>query len=173
MFFASIIVAVFGLATLGRSHMKMSTPTPYGKSSLDTDPLSFNGSDFPCKQRTGVYDIEGATNTMPLGSVQPLEFIGIIVHGGGSCQVSITYDLQPTNLSVFKVIHSIEGGCRAKDTQGNLDSGTATSPDPFTYSFTVPPSLPTGNATVAWTWFNKEGNREMYMVRIKLPLAPF
>jgi hypothetical protein len=92
MFFASIIVAVFGLATLGRSHMKMSTPTPYGKSSLDTDPLSFNGSDFPCKQRTGVYDIEGATNTMPLGSVQPLEFIGIIVHGGGSCQVSITYD---------------------------------------------------------------------------------
>jgi hypothetical protein len=94
MFFASIIVAVFGLATLGRSHMKMSTPTPYGKSSLDTDPLSFNGSDFPCKQRTGVYDIEGATNTMPLGSVQPLEFIGIIVHGGGSCQVSITYDLQ-------------------------------------------------------------------------------
>jgi len=35
-----------------------------------------------------------------------------------------------------------------------------------TYSFTIPTSLPTGTATIAWTWFNKVGNREMYMVRI-------
>jgi hypothetical protein len=173
MFFASIILAVFRLATLGRSHMLMSTPVPYGKSSLDNSPLQDDGSDFPCKNRTGVYDPEGANNIMPLGSVQPLEFIGSAVHGGGSCQISITYDLQPTNVSVFKVIHSIEGGCPAKNTSGNLDSGSATSPDPYTYSFTVPPSLPTGNATIAWTWFNKGGDREMYMVLIKLPLAPF
>jgi hypothetical protein len=175
MLFTSIIVAVFGLTALGRSHMKMSNPVPFGKSSLDTSPLADDGSDFPCKNRTGVYDPEGANNIMPLGSVQPLEFIGIAVHAGGSCQVSITYDLQPTNLSVFKVIHSIEGGCPAQNTTGNLDSegGTATSPDPFTYSFMVPSSIPTGNATIAWTWFNKDGNREMYMVRIKPPLAPF
>jgi hypothetical protein len=120
MYFASIIVTVFGLAALGRSHMMMSSPVPVGKSSLDTSPLAGDGT---CKNRTGVYDPEGANNIRPLGSIQLLEFIGIAVHGGGSCQVSITYDLQLTNLSVFKVIHSIEGGFPAKNTSGNLDSG--------------------------------------------------
>ena len=140
----------------------MSTPVPYGKSTLNNSPLAGDGSDFPCKQRTGVYDAEGASNTMALGSSQPLAFIGSATHGGGSCQVSITYDKNPTQSSTFKVIHSIEGGCPIKGVAGNTgDSADAVDPD--TYSFTVPTSLPTGTATLAWTWFNKVGNREMYM----------
>jgi len=99
---------------------------------------------------------------MALGSSQPLAFTGSATHGGGSCQISITYDQAPTKNSVFKVIHSIEGGCPIKGQAGNTgDSADAVDPD--TYSFTIPTSLPTGTATLAWTWFNKVGNREMYM----------
>ncbi|KUJ06746.1 uncharacterized protein LY89DRAFT_536991, partial [Mollisia scopiformis] len=155
-------LAVLGLATLGRSHMIMNTPVPYGKSTLNNSPLAADGSDFPCKQRTGVYDAEGASNSMALGSSQSLAFTGSATHGGGSCQVSITYDQAPTTSSTWKVIHSIEGGCPIKGVAGN-NGDSASAVDPDTYSFTIPTSLPTGTATLAWTWFNKIGNREMYM----------
>lgn len=162
MSFTTILGAVLGLASVSSAHMIMATPVPYGKSTLNNSPLSASGSDFPCKQRPGVYDAEGASNTMALGSSQPLSFIGSATHGGGSCQVSITYDQNPTNSSTFKVIHSIEGGCPIKGVAGNTGN-SADAVDPDTYSFTVPTSLPTGTATLAWTWFNKVGNREMYM----------
>ena len=142
--------------------MIMNTPVPYGKSTLNNSPLLADGSDFPCKQRTGVYEAEGASNAYPLGSTQKLAFTGSATHGGGSCQVSITYDKAPTKDSVWKVIHSIEGGCPIQGVAGNNgDNAAAVNPD--TYSFTVPTTLPTGEATLAWTWFNKIGNREMYM----------
>jgi hypothetical protein len=162
MFSSSTVLAVFGLATLGAAHMKLVTPKPFGESTLDNSPLAADGSDFPCKQRSGVYSAEGASNTMPLGSTQTVSFVGSAVHGGGSCQFSVTYDEAPTASSKFKVIHSVEGGCPRKGVTGN-DDGDATAVDPDTYSFTVPTTLPTGTATFAWTWFNKVGNREMYM----------
>ncbi|KAL5316141.1 hypothetical protein ACEPPN_017019 [Leptodophora sp. 'Broadleaf-Isolate-01'] len=159
---SSTTLAVFGLAALGSSHMIMNSPTPFGKSSLNNSPLDASGSDFPCKQRTGVYDAEGASNTWPLGSTQSLAFTGSATHGGGSCQVSISYDKAPTASSTWKVIHSIEGGCPIKGVAGNNgDNANAVNPD--TYPFTVPTDLPTGTAVMAWTWFNKIGNREMYM----------
>lgn len=160
--FTSTALAVFGLVTLARAHMEMVSPVPYGKSTLNNSPLVADGSDFPCKQRTGVYAAEGASNTMALGSTQTVSFIGSAVHGGGSCQFSVTYDLAPTKSSVFKVVHSIEGGCPMKGVTGN-NGDSASQADPDTYSFTVPTTLPTGTATFAWTWFNKVGNREMYM----------
>jgi hypothetical protein len=162
MFYKSATLAVFGLATLAQTHMIMNTPVPFGKSTLTNSPLDASGSDFPCKQRTGVYAAEGASNTMALGSVQPLSFTGGATHGGGSCQISITYDTAPTTSSTWKVIHSIEGGCPIKNVAGN-NGNSATDIDPSTYSFTVPSTLPTGTAVLAWTWFNKIGNREMYM----------
>jgi hypothetical protein len=162
MFSTSILAAVLGLASVSSAHMIMATPVPYGKSTLNNSPLDASGSDFPCKQRSGVYDAEGASNTMALGSSQSLSFIGSATHGGGSCQVSITYDENPTKSSTFKVIHSIEGGCPIKGVAGN-NGDSASAVDPDTYSFTIPSSLPTGTATLAWTWFNKVGNREMYM----------
>jgi hypothetical protein len=141
--------------------MEITSPVPYGKSTLNNFPLAADGSDFPCKQRTGVYDAEGASNTMPIGSTQTLAFIGTAVHGGGSCQISVTYDQNPTKSSTWKVIHSIEGGCPARNQVGNLPGDSATAPAPDKYSYTIPASLPTGTATLAWTWHNKIGNREM------------
>lgn len=62
------------------------------------------------------------------------------------------------------VIHSIEGGCPAKGVAGNLGAdNSASTPDPDVYSFTVPTGVAPGAYTLAWTWFNKVGNREMYM----------
>ncbi|KAE9364125.1 lytic polysaccharide monooxygenase [Stipitochalara longipes BDJ] len=162
MLFTYNTLAVLGLATLARAHMAIVSPVPFGKSTLNNSPLAADGSDFPCKQRTGVYAAEGASNTMALGSTQTVSFIGSAVHGGGSCQFSVTYDQTPTKSSSFKVIHSIEGGCPMKGVTGN-NGDSASQADPDTYSFTVPTSLPTGTATFAWTWFNKVGNREMYM----------
>ena len=62
------------------------------------------------------------------------------------------------------VIHSIEGGCPAKGVAGNLGAdNSASQPDPDTYSFAIPMGIAPGAYTLAWTWFNKVGNREMYM----------
>jgi len=158
----SSLIAALGLASYASAHIKMTTPTPFGKSNLDNSPLLGDGTNFPCKQTTGEYDAEGASNPMPLGSTQPLNFIGSAVHGGGSCQISITYDAKPNKNSVWKVIHSIEGGCPMIGVSGNNgDSASQVVPD--TFHFTIPTGLPTGNAVLAWTWFNKVGNREMYM----------
>jgi len=150
------------MVVLASAHMKMSLPTPYGKSTLDNSPLLRSGADFPCKLRPGVYDVEGASNVYALGSTNPLKFIGQAVHGGGSCQVSITYDTQPTRNSTWKIIKSIEGGCPAQNQTGNM-GGDANAANPFEYDFTIPPDIPSGNITIGWTWFNKIGIREMYM----------
>lgn len=160
-FSTTSLFAAAGLLAYANAHMIMKSPVPYGKSSLNNSPLDASGSDFPCKQRPGVYDAQGASNIFPLGSTQTLSFTGSAVHGGGSCQLSITYDKNPTKNSDFRVIHSIEGGCPAKGQSGNLPEGGGGDSD--TYPFTIPTDLPTGDATLAWTWFNKVGNREMYM----------
>jgi hypothetical protein len=143
------------------AHMIMLTPTPYGKSTLDNSPLDATGADFPCKQRSGVYDAEGASNTMVIGEPQTLSFLGSAVHGGGSCQVSLTTDLQPTASSQFMVIHSIQGNCPSNVT-GNLDadaSGTGAA----VFQYTIPAGIAPGQYTIAWSWVNKVGNREFYM----------
>lgn len=156
------IAAISGLAAMASAHVVMVNPVPYGQSSLNNSPLDASGSDFPCKQRPSVYSADGASNIYPQGSTQHLAFRGTAVHGGGSCQVSITTDLKPTKNSVWKVIKSIEGGCPAKGQTGNMGSDAA-APVPYKYDFQIPKELVAGNYTMAWTWFNKVGNREMYM----------
>jgi len=169
MLFKQCAHALLGLTSVAQAHMIMTSPVPFGKSTLTNSPLAANGADFPCKQRSGVYDAEGASNTMAPGSTQKLAFQGIAVHGGGSCQVSLTTDTNPSQSSTWKVIHSIEGGCPAEDQTGNMDnpdpsSGDgSTAADPYTYSFKIPDGIAAGTYTLAWTWFNKVGNREMYM----------
>ncbi|CAF9921599.1 MAG: hypothetical protein HETSPECPRED_004593 [Heterodermia speciosa] len=158
--FSKTWLALLG-SGLASGHMIMKTPTPYGASSLNNSPLVADGSDYPCKQRPGVYDKGSASNTMPVGSPQTLSFTGSAVHGGGSCQLSLTKDLKPTKDSKFSVILSIEGGCPAS-TAGNLGSdpnGSGAS----TFQYSIPKDVAPGEYTLAWTWFNKIGNREMYM----------
>ena len=143
------------------AHMKLATPAPYGPDSLNNSPLAPDGSDYPCKQRPGVYDAAKSTATMPVGAKQTLSFQGGATHGGGSCQVSITSDEKPTKDSDFKVIHSIEGGCPSPQAGNVGNDAGAMLPNNFEYS--IPAGVEPGKYTLAWTWFNKVGNREMYM----------
>jgi hypothetical protein len=138
------------------AHMSMSEPVPWGKP--DTFPLEPDGSNFPCKSEP--YTIN-KVNDWPVGSVQNLTFAGTAVHGGGSCQISVSTDKAPSKTSKWKVIYSIEGGCPpAPSNGGNYVEGTK----PFLgFTFTIPKELPNGDLAMAWTWFNKVGNREMYM----------
>ncbi|KAF5236648.1 hypothetical protein FAUST_6444 [Fusarium austroamericanum] len=145
------------LASYASAHMLMANPKPYGK--IDNSPLEADGSNFPCK---GAVNDGSVTNTYEAGSTQQLSFIGSAVHGGGSCQVSLTTDKNPTKDSFWKVIHSIEGGCPARNQAANYPEN-ANFVDPDKYDFKIPEELAAGHYVLAWTWFNHVGNREMYM----------
>lgn len=106
-----------------------------------TSPLKVDGSDFPCKGYTN--DPFKATADYKAGQSYEMSIQGGASHGGGSCQLSLSYD----NGKSFKVIKSIIGGC----------------PLNTSYKFIIPRDAPSGNALFAWTWFNRLGNREMYM----------
>ena len=139
--------------------MIMATPPPYGNP--DNSPLNADGSNFPCKSTT---NSGGTVTNMAIGAAQKLSFLGESVHGGGSCQVALTSDSPATKSSTWMVIHSIEGGCPARNQAGNIGAdNSASAPDPDTYQFSIPASIIPGAYTLAWTWFNKVGNREMYM----------
>ncbi|KAJ4353380.1 uncharacterized protein N0V89_005109 [Didymosphaeria variabile] len=144
---STLAVAMLSMAPSVQSHMILATPKPFG--SPDNSPLDPSGSNYPCKMTSATAGA-GPMNDFAVGSKQQLSFTGSAVHGGGSCQVSVTTDKNPTKDSVFKVIHSIEGGCPGVD-------------GPATFDFTVPDALPDGELVMAWTWFNHIGNREMYM----------
>lgn len=81
------------------------------------------------------------------GSQQKFTLGGSAVHGGGSCQASISEDGGAT----FKAIKTYIGDCPHAD-------GAA-----GTFDFTVPKETKAGPVLFAWSWFNKVGNREMYM----------
>jgi hypothetical protein len=151
-----------GFVTLAEAHAKLRVPTPYAFSTFNNSPV--NKDNFPC-QLGGVdaSGITGQATTMTKGETQQMGFTGGTTHSGGSCQVSITYDVPPTKDSVFKVIHSIHGGCIARDTNGNL-SPDAEFEVPFMYDYKIPDDVPSGNASLAWSWINRSGGvNEFYM----------
>jgi hypothetical protein len=148
------------LASSVNAHMVITSPVPYGQDSLSNAPLEPDGSDFPCKQRDGVYDLT-KMNEIQVGVPNKLAFKGGASHGGGSCQLSVTMDEKPDKNSKWKVIHSIIGGC-PNGASGNVDGSPNYAENP-TFDYTMPKGMPNGKYTMAWTWFNKIGNREMYM----------
>ena len=156
-----VLAAITTLLSTATAHMKMTTPMPYGSQSLDNSPLAADGSDFPCKLRSGVYDLDGASNSFVIGQTNTLSFEGSAVHGGGSCQVALTTDLQPTAQSTWMVIHSIQGNCPSNVT-GNLPDDAAGA-GAATFDYTIPQGIAPGQYTIAWAWVNKIGNREFYM----------
>ncbi|KAJ5176876.1 uncharacterized protein N7482_002753 [Penicillium canariense] len=155
----SILVATLAAAAVN-AHMIMVQPVPYGKDTINNSPLEAKGGDFPCKLRDGTYDIS-TENMMEVGAVQQLRFEGSATHGGGSCQISLTEDRAPSKSTTWKVIKSIEGGCPA-NVAGNMGDN-ASAEDPYHFNFTIPDGITAGKYTLAWTWFNRIGNREMYM----------
>ena len=142
------------------AHMLMLNPKPYGLSTLDNSPLEKSGQDFPCKQREGVYEWTDM-NFWVAGEAQIVSFLGSAVHGGGSCQFSISTDSEPTKSSQWKVIQSVIGGCPAS-IDGNFEDGP-NGHNASEFAVVIPKTVPNGRYTFAWTWFNRKGNREMYM----------
>jgi len=157
--YTSTLLALVAAAGTALGHIEMSQPpalrSRFGadKSNVDysmTSPLLDDGSNFPCK---GYHndDPDGApVATYRVGETNQVKLEGTATHGGGSCQLSLSYD----NGKTFKVIESIIGGC----------------PIDKVYDFKIPESAPEGKALFAWSWFNKVGNREMYMncARVKI-----
>ncbi|KAJ9206311.1 CAZyme family AA11 [Paecilomyces variotii] len=165
MFSKAIFAAAALFSAIADAHIIMTSPIPYANTTLNNSPLDASGSDFPCKIRSDMWANQEALlklNTFEIGQNHTLAFEGIATHGGGSCQISLSTDLEPTKDSKWMVIHSIEGGCPI-NTAGNLDDGGATTPVPNTFQFSIPDGISAGKYALAWTWFNRVGNREMYM----------
>lgn len=182
---ASSISISWLLATnLVSGHMFISSPSPIGETAVK-EPLSPNGDNFPCH---GVSLPTTGGMKMHAGSTQSLEFdtgngLNTAVHGGGSCQISITYESDPVLLKDpqnWRVLYSVQGGCPS-NTHLNLD-GVFTSPAGAyqgswpcknestngidctnSFDFKVPAGVEDGHAIMAWTWFNTVGNRHMFM----------
>lgn len=169
MFSLNNLLAAAGFAMLAptaNGHMILNSPVPFDKANLNNSPLEATGSNWPCKFGTvetgGNYGAKVTTmNNMKVGEPQSLSFIGSAVHGGGSCQIALTTDTAPTKDSSWKVIHSIIGGCPS-NTSGNLPAN-ADGSGAAVFSYAIPRGVPSGKYSLAWTWFNKIGNREMYM----------
>jgi hypothetical protein len=149
----TLFATALAMASTASAHMDMSNPKPF--QNIDNSPLLESGSNFPCKIGPGGSYVVDTMNEWTVGSDVILNITGTATHGGGSCQVSVTKDKEPTPQSVWKVIHSIEGGC---PTSEHKNGGALR-----LFPFTVPPELPEGQLTMAWTWFNNIGGREMYM----------
>ncbi|XXH04567.1 hypothetical protein Hte_010984 [Hypoxylon texense] len=147
------ITAILAAATLAHGHMIMQSPKPFGGPDLDNSPLT--SSNYPCKLKgdPATFYKGDLGNTMAVGETQTLSFKGSAVHGGGSCQLAVTDDLQPSATTSWKVIQSIEGGCPSKSGSG-----------PDTYDFQIPDGFAPGKYVFAWTWVSKlAGQGEFYM----------
>lgn len=187
---AALVAATLGLSV--NAHLFLSSPSPI-PGSAPKSPLLADGSNFPCH---GVSLPSTGGENMAAGSSQLLAFdlgggLNTAVHGGGSCQISITYETDPVKVKDPKswyVIYSIEGGCPT-NTLMNLDgtyqgpqgsySGALACSDPQTngvdcvnqFNFTIPQGVKDGHATLAWTWYNSVGNRELYMNCVSVELS--
>ncbi|KAI5922493.1 hypothetical protein F4810DRAFT_721068 [Camillea tinctor] len=157
------------LASFSTAHVILESPKPYIFVAYGpTNPIEPNGSDFPCKiPPGGQYQINGTATVMAIGEDQTLSFSGKSVHGGGSCQLSLTEE-NPTKDSKWQVIHSIEGGCPARNQKGNLDG-----PNKDLYTFQIPEGIAPGSYTFGWTWQARIGGQpEFYMNCAPITVTP-
>ncbi|ORX38345.1 hypothetical protein BD324DRAFT_578018 [Kockovaella imperatae] len=147
------LVALLALSAPALAHMQMSWPYPLRSSfnpknnweNIDysmTNPLGVG--QYPCKgyinnPREEMYPVTSWT----AGSTVTITLDDGVTHKGGSCQLSLSYDDGKT----WSVIQSYMGGCPI---------------DSLSYDVEIPSDAPSGDAIFSWSWFNWEGNREMY-----------
>ncbi|KAF2096019.1 hypothetical protein NA57DRAFT_43568, partial [Rhizodiscina lignyota] len=166
MFGVLLATSVLTLFSGVHGHMVITSPVPFDQTALNNSPLNADGSDFPCKVGGGSGYTYSVTkmNEVEVGQAQNISFMGSAVHGGGSCQISVTLDKNPDKNSQWKVVHSIIGGCPAS-IPGNVpaDTATYTGAPLASFQWTLPKGMPNGQYTMGWTWINKIGNREFYM----------
>ncbi|KAI5859095.1 hypothetical protein BZA05DRAFT_383323 [Tricharina praecox] len=152
---ATLISVLLAAAASVNGHMHMSNPPALGASenkftaAVDVNidaPLASDGSDFPCRGHLNLIGTAAGASVADYtaGSTQSITVAGGARHNGGSCQVSLSED----GGSSWKVMKTFIGDCPA-----------AGAP----LGFTVPAEAKSGEAILAWSWFNQVGNREMYM----------
>lgn len=152
-------IALSTLISTSYAHLIMLQPVPYSKDTLDNSPLinaapGASNSNFPCKLRANAFEVT-QENNIKVGEQNEISWSGSASHGGGTCQLSVTLDREPSANSTFKVIASWIGGC---PTSSDGNGGT----HPF--QWTMPPEVPNGKATFAWNWVSKlSGQPENYM----------
>ncbi|WVR09467.1 hypothetical protein IAU60_006534 [Kwoniella sp. DSM 27419] len=125
-------------------HSPLNPKTPEAiKDYSMTSPLITSGT-YPCKGyiNNPSSDMDSVAS-FAAGDNMNFTIAGTATHGGGSCQISMSYDLGVT----WNVIFSQVGGCLV---------------DGMTTTITIPSEAPSGEALFAWGWFNRLGNREMY-----------
>ncbi|KAM0723686.1 hypothetical protein Q7P37_000674 [Cladosporium fusiforme] len=167
-------VAIMAASFLGaaNAHMFMREPKPFEGYS-PKDPLEPSGSNFPC--HGAPLDPSGGQKLTAGGSfdfkLESGDGANTAVHGGGSCQLSITYETDSEKAKDPKnwhVIYSIEGGCPA-NAEANLKPGFEYCESDgqaeclHSWQIPVPKGVKSGDAILAWTWQNTLGNREFYM----------
>lgn len=156
-------VAALAALPLASAHISMKHPVPFDTISLQQDRSPLTPEQYPCKFQS--YSATERTE-LAVGQQYTLDFYpgddaeiaaigstqGAAVHDGGSCQLSITYDKAPTAKSVFKVFHSIQGGCPGYNQKTS------------SFQYSIPKDLVNGEAILAWTWFPVSSYApEMYM----------
>ncbi|KAI0539279.1 hypothetical protein GGR58DRAFT_243989 [Xylaria digitata] len=154
----TIAAALTAFAAVANGHITMKKPVPFGSVGsnkvLTSSPLT--SANYPCQVSSNpatFYSKDGIDNNMEKGVNQTISFDGSAVHGGGSCQLALTKDPQPSASTSWQVILSIEGGCPSK-------TGTGTDE----YEFMIPDSIEDGDWVFAWTWISKlSGGPEYYM----------
>ncbi|KAK3948597.1 hypothetical protein QBC32DRAFT_364921 [Pseudoneurospora amorphoporcata] len=155
-FTTGLVATLLAGAQIASAHIEMSFPPPFRSKfnpnadpgSIDysmTAPLKDTGADYPCKGYHVDFGTASgkSTATFVPGQTYNMTTAGTATHGGGSCQLSLSYDKGAS----FTVIESYIGNC----------------PLAGKYDFTIPADTQPGEAIFAWTWHNRIGNREMYM----------
>ena len=153
------------------AHMAMQSPVPFAGTQMK-DPLSAGA--FPCHANPSTFDFSAA-QPIKAGESTLFSFTNMAgpgssaaVHGGGSCQFAIAKQGACTDPKDWKVLKTVIGGCPAT-AESNIQYKQCSGPDidekecVKSYNVPIPKELEDGNYVLAWTWFNRIGNREMYM----------
>uniref|UniRef100_L7J042 Endoglucanase n=1 Tax=Pyricularia oryzae (strain P131) TaxID=1143193 RepID=L7J042_PYRO1 len=165
---SAAVASLMAFASMANAHMMMAMPKPFP--GTISSPVQDLGANYICQGKLS----GGSPMELKIGSKNnKITFAGTAVHGGGSCQVAITYKEKPTATD-FRVITSFHGGCPMENGNENLMPADAAKPLDSGLTYDVPEGIPGGNAILAWTWINKIGNREFYMqcAPIKLTGTP-
>ena len=148
-FVSSLALLLYGC----NAHMEMSFPAPRMSRFLPANllqgkqpdfsmknPLEADGSNFPCKR----YPAGPVSATFRAGETIQVRFDGSVIHNGGHCEFSISY-----NDRDFVAIQTIIKDC--------FLAGT-------TFSVQIPTSAPScERCTFAWSWVNAIGNFFMHI----------
>ena len=167
-----ILFPVFSLLLpLSHQHMFLSSPpalkwsgNPHTQNPSDSISSPLAGlSQFPCQGHASGAAVElgsgeaASVAVWQAGSEVTISISGGAVHGGGSCQASLSYDGGVT----FRVVHTWLGSCPAAAAGNQPQRGGPAGAD---LGLRIPSDAPTADHVLfAWTWFNRLGNREMYM----------